>query len=185
MVSPANESSSPMSGIRRSEFPLMPVSASKQERIDWALPQIPTRPAPAIPRQSYSGISEKSGTLNPMDQPIAYSTIDSISGRSVPPRPCGLTNGSNFCYMNATIQALRATGTFREFFIGGGLLKLGPPPRKGTEMTDPAQLMARNFANVLGQLSCGQKLRLEPKHFRVCKHSYVSVISVNSPRLVL
>jgi ubiquitin carboxyl-terminal hydrolase 8 len=172
MISPAGGPDSQTNHIRRSDVPLIPVPASKQENIDWALPQIPTRPAPALPRQSYSGISERTGGLSAsIDPPLSYSIVDSISERPVPPRPCGLTNGSNFCYMNATIQALRATSPFREFFIGGGLLKLGPPPRKGPEMVDPPQLMARNFANVLEQLSSGQKPRLEPKRFRVCRLS--------------
>jgi ubiquitin carboxyl-terminal hydrolase 8 len=171
MISPPNEPDSQMNRIQQADIPVTPISVSKQEKIDWALPQIPARPAPALPRQSYSGISGRSGLSAAIDQQSAYSVVDSISERPVPPRPCGLTNGSNFCYMNATIQALRATGPFREFFIGGGLLKLGPPPRKGAETTDPPQLMAKNFANILEQLSSGQKLRLEPKRFRVRKAS--------------
>jgi ubiquitin carboxyl-terminal hydrolase 8 len=170
MISPGNGPDPQMNRIQRADIPLIPISISKQEKIDWALPQIPARPAPALPRQSYSGISGRIGLSSAIDQQSAYSVVDSITVHPVPPRPCGLTNGSNFCYMNATIQALRATGPFREFFIGG-LLKLGPPPRKGAEIADPPQLMARNFANVLEQLSSGQKLRLEPKHFRVRKLS--------------
>jgi ubiquitin carboxyl-terminal hydrolase 8 len=80
----------------------------------------PTRPAPAIPRPSYSGEADliqsqaslarvTSGTRAPL-----YSSAALARTRKLP--RTGLTNFGVTCYMNATLQCLSATVPLSQFF---------------------------------------------------------------------
>ncbi|KAK5710601.1 ubiquitin-specific protease doa4 [Elasticomyces elasticus] len=88
-------------------------------------PQVPTRPAPAAPRMSYQGVSERTPSAS---QPASRHT----SGQMVPymaprllaknirlPRT-GLINFRNTCYMNSIIQALSATTPLSMFLLDDG-----------------------------------------------------------------
>ncbi|KAK5744470.1 ubiquitin-specific protease doa4 [Elasticomyces elasticus] len=93
------------------------------------LPQVPTRPAPAAPRMSYQGVSERTPSAS---QPASRHT----SGQMVPyitprllaknirlPRT-GLINFRNTCYMNSIIQALSATTPLSMFLLDDGFKSL-------------------------------------------------------------
>ena len=86
------------------------------------IPPMPSRPPPAAPRPSYSGVSERDATqlsptarLPPSAQLPLY-TSRSISHYLKLPRT-GLINFSVTCYMNATIQCLLATIPLSQFFL--------------------------------------------------------------------
>ena len=87
-----------------------------------AMPTVPSRPAPALPRPSYSGVSERESTqFSPISRQLSsihhpLYTPRSISRYLKLPRT-GLINFSVTCYMNATIQCLVATIPISQFFL--------------------------------------------------------------------
>ncbi|KAI9926769.1 ubiquitin-specific protease doa4 [Aspergillus wentii] len=85
------------------------------------IPVAPSRPPPAVPRPSYSGVSEGRRIQPHMERQNSASktalyTSNSILSRLKLPRT-GLTNFGVTCYMNSTIQCLNATIMLSKFFI--------------------------------------------------------------------
>lgn len=89
------------------------------------VPSIPSRPAPAVPRLSYSGVSEREvAQYSPIARQTSASQQPLYTSRSFSqyrklPRT-GLVNFGVTCYMNATIQCLLATIPLSQFFLGDG-----------------------------------------------------------------
>ena len=86
-----------------------------------SVPLAPLRPPPAVPRPSYSGVSDGrhiQPTLERQDSATktALYTSNSFSMRLRLPHT-GLTNFGVTCYMNSTIQCLSATIVLSKFFI--------------------------------------------------------------------
>jgi len=131
-----------------------------------AMPGPPARPAPALPRQRSSGISERgpSATYS-MSSGTGPETITSTP---VPPGLTGLDTTGVSCYANAVLQCLSATKPFRDFLISYNYPTYPLPPRKGAEISDPPQLLTRNLKKVFGFLWCGQYEWITPKTFWVC-----------------
>ena len=105
--------------IQQSMVGVRPTPISRPEPL---LPQIPSRPPPALPRPSYSGVSERefsqlsqTSRQSSSTQPPLY-TSRSITHYLKLPRT-GLINFSVTCYMNATIQCLLATIPLSQFFL--------------------------------------------------------------------
>jgi ubiquitin carboxyl-terminal hydrolase 8 len=131
-----------------------------------SVPRPPARPAPALPRQRSSGISERGPTA-------AYtmsSVSDSISTKS--PK-AGLTGLDNYCaktcYVNSVLQCLSATPPLRKYLIDEYRYPTNPrPPKKSDEVGDnPPQLLTRNLANLLTILWSGNYDWVMPKTFLV------------------
>lgn len=154
------------------------IDSSHHEELNVLMPKPPTRPTPALPRPSYSGISDretqnaspishKSESSGPSDQlgPPALQTL----GTKVADRgKTGLANFSNTCYMNSVLQSLSATPFLAWYLIAGDFEKPeNKPRRKAGEPSDPPQLMARNLANLLKHLWSGNFTYVTPKTFRV------------------
>lgn len=105
------------SSIRQSMTMSMP---SPHVQPQSPLPNVPSRPPPALPRPSYGGVSDSS-PLSPISrqslstQPPLY-TPRAISHYLKLPRT-GLINFSVTCYMNATVQCLLATIPLSQFFL--------------------------------------------------------------------
>lgn len=104
------------------EIPTMKQSMMISSPAPAPAPAPPSRPPPAVPRPSYSGVSERdSSALSPTSrqqlssQPPLYTTR-AISHYLKLPRT-GLVNFSVTCYMNATIQCLLATIPLSQFFL--------------------------------------------------------------------
>lgn len=130
-------------------------------------PAPPARPAPAVPRTSYSGISNRG------------SSSDVVFAKSSPVtfpqgQPTGLINLGQTCYGNALIQAILASPCFAAELTSKGWptnwipgCKL--PNRKnqaslgdGQGSKQDPQLMARILGNLLQWLSGGQFGSLKP-----------------------
>lgn len=82
---------------------------------------VPSRPPPAVPRPSYSGVSNGRQIQPPLSRQnsatkTALYTSNSVLSRLKLPRT-GLTNFGVTCYMNSTIQCLSATVMLSKFFI--------------------------------------------------------------------
>ncbi|KAL8832376.1 MAG: hypothetical protein Q9191_000295 [Dirinaria sp. TL-2023a] len=90
-------------------------------RMAPSMPSVPSRPPPAVPRPSYSGVSERealhsSPTSRQSSAQLPLYTPRAVSYNRKLPRT-GLVNFSVTCYMNATIQCLMATLPLSHFFL--------------------------------------------------------------------
>jgi ubiquitin carboxyl-terminal hydrolase 8 len=127
-------------------------------------PKPPARPAPALPRQRSSGISDRRLMVS-----HAHSApINSITERK-PPALTGLENTGNSCYVNSIIQAFGATVFLRDILRGYTY----PPPlriptKKGESGSDCPQLMVRCFGNLFGHLWAGRYDYVRPTTLLVC-----------------
>lgn len=87
-----------------------------------SLHNVPSRPPPAVPRPSYSGVSERESTqYSPTSRQSSSRQHPLYTSRSIShylklPRT-GLINFSVTCYMNATIQCLLATIPLSHYFL--------------------------------------------------------------------
>ena len=113
--------------------PPVPVYRQQQQ----PLPQIPSRPAPAIPRPSYSGQAELSQAQAPLarvtssTRPPLYSSQSVLRRLKLP--KTGLTNFGVTCYMNATLQCLSATTELSRFFLDDNYKQWVQKNWKGTQ----------------------------------------------------
>ena len=117
-----------------------------------AFPSVPSRPAPAIPRPSYSGVSERESTqLSPSSRQSSSAQHPLYTSRSIIrymklPRT-GLINFSVTCYMNATIQCLVATIPLSQFFLDNKWKDLTQKNWKGSN-----GIMPEIYANLIRSL---------------------------------
>ena len=142
-------------------------SVDRQVQQFDSVPSPPARPAPALPRQRSSGISERGPSTA-----YTMSLADSISTKSP---NAGLTGLDNYCaktcYVNSVIQCLSATPPLRKYLIDEYRYPTNPrPPKKPDESGDnPPQLLTRNLANLLTILWSGNYDWVMPKTFLVSK----------------
>lgn len=131
------------------------------------LPSPPTRPAPALPRRSYSGLTEG------RDENELYGN----NNAAVPPRPSraptmkameqqstgdsakfytGLNNPNNWCYANSTLQSLLASPEFGRELANSEWVSKYKAPMKDDEKIEQPQLMIRIISNLFHWMSSGK-----------------------------
>ncbi|KAF3903282.1 hypothetical protein ABW20_dc0109667 [Dactylellina cionopaga] len=80
-------------------------------------PTSPSRPPPAVPKKSYSGVSEhhqpQAPALDPIISPFITPTAPTGFGNT------GLKNLGNTCYMNSIIQCMSGTVPLARYFLSG------------------------------------------------------------------
>jgi ubiquitin carboxyl-terminal hydrolase 8 len=133
------------------------------------MPSIPTRPAPALPRQSYSGVSERtefSNSTNLTTYPLEYKETTTITHQKRPHGRTPLYNAGNHCYMNCVFQALKGTGIFRRYFIQW-FEEPEPVPLLAGEKTAP-QAMALQISFLIRELCSGDHDVYDAKKLKVC-----------------
>ncbi|CZS96891.1 related to ubiquitin carboxyl-terminal hydrolase [Rhynchosporium graminicola] len=153
------------------EMPVIPESMVSQTSVEPAearlgelegtIPRLPTRPAPALPRQRSSGISDRGpDTVTSYASSIAGTS--SITQLRVSPGLTGLQNPGYLCYMNSAIQALSATPFLRNYLMNFNYPETLKVPRREGETTDPPQLMTRFTGNLIAHMWGGQYDFLAP-----------------------
>ncbi|KAK2761694.1 ubiquitin-specific protease doa4 [Arachnomyces sp. PD_36] len=102
-------------------IPEAPLSMPPVPLHDTSIPSVPSRPPPAIPRPSYSGVSDGRqiqphlARQNSATKTALYTSNSFISKLRLP--RTGLVNFGVTCYMNSTVQCLSATILLSKFFI--------------------------------------------------------------------
>lgn len=131
-----------------------------------ALPSIPSRPAPAVPRPSYGGVSERdnsqSSPLVRQQTSAQYPLYQSRSASLYKKLPrTGLINFSVTCYMNATIQCLVATVPLSNLFLGTSWKELTQRNWKGSDGVMPIV-----YANLIRSLWKDDVTAIRPRSLR-------------------
>ena len=130
----------------------------------------PSRPPPAVPRQSYSGVSERGSYQAPASSrppPVAPS-ISSLPDIAVPSRSeyqvgrTGLTNFGATCYMNAVTQCLSATSPLTRYFLDGSY----KDAVQRTNKFGSNGVLPEVYSNLMWQLWDGKSTSISPKVFR-------------------
>ncbi|KAH3095739.1 hypothetical protein KXV36_004399 [Aspergillus fumigatus] len=129
------------------------------------VPVVPSRPPPAVPRPSYSGVSDGRQIQAPLERQnsatkTALYTPSSMLSRLKLPRT-GLTNFGVTCYMNSTIQCLSATVMLSKFFIDNRFRFYVQKNWKGSQ-----GIMPGLFANLIRSLWKNDVEVIMPTSFR-------------------
>ncbi|QPC69788.1 hypothetical protein HYE68_000540 [Fusarium pseudograminearum] len=131
------------------------------------LPSPPTRPAPALPRRSYSGLTEgrdenelygNNNTVVPA-RPSRVPTMKSLEHQSTGDSNkfyTGLNNPHNWCYANSTLQSLLASPDFGKMLANSEWTAKYKAPRKQDEKIDHPQLMIRIISNLFHWMNSGK-----------------------------
>lgn len=129
------------------------------------VPVVPSRPRPAVPRPSYSGVSDGRQIQPPLLRQnsatkTALYTSNSVLNRLKLPRT-GLANFGVTCYMNSTIQCLSATILMSKFFIDDRFRFYVQKNWKGSQGVMPGL-----FANLIRSLWKNDVQVIMPTSFR-------------------
>ncbi|KAF4986421.1 hypothetical protein FGRMN_10846 [Fusarium graminum] len=131
------------------------------------LPSPPTRPAPALPRRSYSGLTEgrdenelygNNNTVVP-GRPSRAPTMKAVEHQSTGESTkffTGLNNPHNWCYANSTLQCLLASPEFGKELANSEWANKYKAPRKDGEKIDHPQLMIRIISNLFHWMNSGK-----------------------------
>ncbi len=130
------------------------------------VPDVPSRPPPALPRVSYSGVHDRSvqaSTHQSRSSHLAAYTPPSHLPHNLRLPRTGLVNFGVTCYMNATIQCLSATTELTAFFLHDAFLsRVQKDNWKGSK-----GLMPQLYANLIKSLWKGDVEAIRPTSFRV------------------
>ncbi|KAL6410476.1 hypothetical protein AUP68_06900 [Ilyonectria robusta] len=131
------------------------------------LPSPPTRPAPALPRPSYNGLTEGAderelyGKANgtPTNRQVTRAPVKAVEQ---PPAVdntkfyTGLNNPNNWCYANSTLQCLLASPEFGRELADSTWISKYKAPKKDDEKIEHPQLMIRIITNLFHWMSSGK-----------------------------
>lgn len=152
---------------------------------DFNPPPTPIRPPPAVPRKSYSGVSERLAPPIPPPLPPAPEIpprppkipliLDGESGSpfrtigSINIGKTGLKNLGNTCYMNAILQCMSGTIPLSRYFLDGSyrshINKDNPLGSRG--------VLAEAFASVVKNLWSGEYKFISPVTIKVRRKRYI------------
>lgn len=136
------------SQIERWHSPVLPASPQRSEYP--IIPSEPTRPPPAVPRRSFTGLQPSDDDQGTSAKIVARN--DAASRR----RAMGLSNPGNWCYANSTLQALFASGGFGEELFTSAWQNLYKPPKKDDEKIMPPQLLTKIMSNLFLWMGTGK-----------------------------
>jgi len=138
-----------------------PISASEDADISTgsllqdsyaSLPAPPTRPAPAVPRPSHSGLMESDEEDHYMRSKMAKVATTGAGARQA----VGLINPSNWCYANSLLQCLYASPGFGEELTSGKWAGAYQVPMKAGERISQPQLLSKMLSNLFHWMQNGK-----------------------------
>jgi ubiquitin carboxyl-terminal hydrolase 8 len=138
------------------------------------LPSPPTRPAPALPRLSYSSLSQTVEDHDMYHEPTQ-------AAPTLPPSEkvfyTGLNNPHNWCYANSTLQSLLASPNFGRELSDSEWVDKYQAPKKDDEKIDQPQLMIKIISNLFHWMTTGK--------FQTMKAQTLMVRSVVPPSIMM
>jgi ubiquitin carboxyl-terminal hydrolase 8 len=140
---------------------------SHEENLYTSLPSPPTRPPPALPRRSYSGLAEAEDTSVALAKKSAAQVVDTVRKYRT-----GLQNPGVFCFANSSLQAMFATPGFAREVWTGSWKDSYKVPMKPDENLENPQLLTKCLANLFHWLNQGSFRSLAAKTFMVSLHVY-------------
>ncbi|KAK4043105.1 hypothetical protein C8A01DRAFT_43891 [Parachaetomium inaequale] len=133
---------------------------SHEENLYTSLPSPPTRPPPALPRRSYSGLAEAEDTSVALAKKSAAQVVDNVRKFRT-----GLQNPGVFCFANSSLQAMFATPGFAREVWTGSWKDAYKVPMKPDENFENPQLLIKCLANLFHWLNQGSFRSLAAKTF--------------------
>jgi ubiquitin carboxyl-terminal hydrolase 8 len=127
-----------------------------------AIPVAPSRPAPSVPRVSYSGVHERQvAPQGRTNQPPVY--ISQPHFTNVRMHKTGLINFGVTCYMNSVVQCLSGHLALSDLFLTGRYNRdLQRENWKGTK-----GILPEAYATLISNLFKGDIASVRPSTFRV------------------
>jgi ubiquitin carboxyl-terminal hydrolase 8 len=135
---------------------------SHEENLYTSLPSPPTRPPPAVPRRSYSGLAEAEDSSVALAKKSSAQVIDTVRKYRT-----GLQNPGVFCFANSSLQAMFATPGFAREVWTGAWKDAYKVPLKPDENFENPQLLTKCLANLFHWLNQGTFRSLAAKTFMV------------------
>lgn len=141
------------------------------------LPSPPSRPAPAVPRLSYSSLSHTNDDTELYHEPatptaprpaVRNSKVSEQSTGDGIKYYTGLNNPHNWCYANSTLQSLLASPDFGKELADSMWTSRYKAPRKENEKIDHPQLMIRIVSNLFHWMSTGKFEVMKAQTLMVC-----------------
>ena len=136
---------------------------SHEENLYTSLPSPPTRPPPALPRRSYSGLAEAEDHSLALAKKTTNTIVDTVRKHRT-----GLQNPGVFCFANSSLQAMFATPGFAREAWSGSWKDTYKVPKKPDEHLENPQLLIKCLANLFHWLNQGSFRSLAAKTFMVC-----------------
>ncbi|KAK3904775.1 hypothetical protein C8A05DRAFT_13377 [Staphylotrichum tortipilum] len=133
---------------------------SHEENLYTSLPSPPTRPPPALPRRSYSGLAEAEDSSVALAKKATNPVVDTVRKHRT-----GLQNPGVFCFANSSLQAMFATPGFAREAWTGGWKDTYKVPKKPDEHLENPQLLIKCLANLFHWLNQGSFPSLAAKTF--------------------
>ncbi|KAF2745338.1 cysteine proteinase [Sporormia fimetaria CBS 119925] len=123
--------------------------------------EAPSRPAPAAPRMSYSGVHERQPAPQGRTAQLPVYVSPGRYGQ-IRLHKTGLLNFGVTCYMNSIVQCLSANSGLASIFLSGQYVKnLQKDNWKGTK-----GILSESFATLLSNLFKGDVSAVRPSTFR-------------------
>jgi len=133
---------------------------SHEENLYTSLPSPPTRPPPALPRRSYSGLAEAEDSSLLLAKKSGAQIVDTVRKFRT-----GLQNPGVFCFANSSLQAMFATPGFAREIWTGAWKDTYKVPMKPDENYENPQLLMKCLANLFHWLNQGTFRSLAAKTF--------------------
>lgn len=128
-------------------------SSSPPQTVSYsAVPAPPTRPAPALPRSSHSGLEDPGVMVQSAQVRKAGTALRQAAGHRRP----GLRNPHNWCYANSTLQALFSTRGFSHDLSSGDWIGQYRVPQKKEELINNPQILAKCLQSLFFVLDDGK-----------------------------
>lgn len=137
MASPPESSPEPPSSVSND-------TPTRAEELFPSWPSPPQRPAPTVPRPSYSGLAESDNR----DELVRALKTSSRERGGKERKLVGLVNPGNWCYGNSSLQAMFGTPGFAADLWSGDWQEQYKVPMKHGEKIQHPQLMAKMLANL-------------------------------------